>query len=173
MQGFTQITNFANPVKLTTAMVVAMIAGEATEPQNYRVLLLKKDTAVLTPVDNGTGADGKVIKVKIPFNVVDEALSATVSVFEPEAVVAAEVNGAPAADATNVPADGTAPVNGAPADPAAPVAVVKPESKISKCRAIYAAMPGAAKADVVKRFIDEAGCTKMGANTYYITCSKA
>lgn len=52
------------------------------------------------------------------------------------------------------------------------------ESKIARCKAIYAAFSftGDAKADkaaIVKRFVEEVGCTPAGANTYYITCTKS
>ena len=58
---------------------------------------------------------------------------------------------------------------------------VKPapgESKIAKCKAIYAAYPFGddAKADraaVTQKFIDEVGCTAQGAVTYWHTCSKS
>lgn len=46
------------------------------------------------------------------------------------------------------------------------------ETKIAKCRAIYAANKGKSKAEVVALFISQAECTVQGANTYYITCAK-
>lgn len=57
---------------------------------------------------------------------------------------------------------------------------VKPapgESKIAKCRAIYAAFPfssdlKADRAAIIQKFIDDVKCTPQGAVTYYITCSK-
>jgi hypothetical protein len=46
------------------------------------------------------------------------------------------------------------------------------ESKIDKCKAIFAANRDAPKADLIKRFVEEVGCTPAGANTYYLTCKK-
>lgn len=46
------------------------------------------------------------------------------------------------------------------------------ESKIAKCRAIYAEAPTLDKVAMIKRFVDEAGCTPLGAVTYYLTCKK-
>jgi hypothetical protein len=46
------------------------------------------------------------------------------------------------------------------------------ESKIAKCRAIYAAHKDLPKDDVLKMFVEQAGCTPQGAVTYYITCRK-
>jgi hypothetical protein len=46
------------------------------------------------------------------------------------------------------------------------------ETKIAKCRAIFAANSTLDKAAMCQKFIDEAGCTKMGANTYYLLCKK-
>lgn len=58
---------------------------------------------------------------------------------------------------------------------------VKPapgESKIAKCKAIYAAYPfsGDLKADragIIQKFVDEVKCTPAGAVTYYLTCAKS
>lgn len=57
---------------------------------------------------------------------------------------------------------------------------VKPapgESKIAKCKAIYAAYPFSAdlkadRAGIIKKFIEEVNCTPQGAVTYFLTCAK-
>lgn len=46
------------------------------------------------------------------------------------------------------------------------------ETKLSKCKAIYAANATLDKAAVIKLFVEQAGCTPAGANTYYLTCKK-
>jgi hypothetical protein len=46
------------------------------------------------------------------------------------------------------------------------------ETKMQKCRRIFAEMNGKPKADIVARFISDAGCTAGGANTYYCTLVK-
>lgn len=46
------------------------------------------------------------------------------------------------------------------------------ESKLDKCKAIFAANREADKTTVVKMFVEQAGCTPAGANTYYLTCKK-
>jgi hypothetical protein len=58
--------------------------------------------------------------------------------------------------------------------PRAPrVKAAEGETKIAKCRAIYAAAPvGATKEEIIAKFIADAGCTPQGAVTYYITCRK-
>lgn len=49
----------------------------------------------------------------------------------------------------------------------------KGETKLDKCRAIFKAAPaGASKADIVAKFVADAGCTPAGANTYYLTLKK-
>lgn len=49
----------------------------------------------------------------------------------------------------------------------------KGETKLDKCRAIFAAAPaGATKADIVAKFVADANCTPAGANTYYLTLKK-
>ena len=49
---------------------------------------------------------------------------------------------------------------------------VNGETKIAKCRAIFAANKGMSKAEVVALFISQAECTVQGANTYSVTCAK-
>jgi hypothetical protein len=66
-------------------------------------------------------------------------------------------NDAPAADA---------PVR-APRAKAAPG-----ETKIAKCRAIFAANKDLDKDAMIAKFVADAGCTPQGAVTYYITCRK-
>lgn len=46
------------------------------------------------------------------------------------------------------------------------------ETKIAKCRAIFLANPTLDKAAMKQLFVEQAGCTPAGANTYYITLSK-
>lgn len=46
------------------------------------------------------------------------------------------------------------------------------ETKIDKCKVIFAAHRDAPKADVIKMFVEEVGCTPAGANTYFLTCKK-
>jgi hypothetical protein len=46
------------------------------------------------------------------------------------------------------------------------------KTKISHCREIYAEHKALPKEDVIKMFVELANCTPVGANTYYITCSK-
>ncbi len=48
----------------------------------------------------------------------------------------------------------------------------KGESKLDKCRAIYAANKHLDRAAIKKMFVEQAGCTEGGANTYYLTISK-
>lgn len=55
---------------------------------------------------------------------------------------------------------------------ATPVAPKAP-SKADVARAIFAEMTGAARKDVIARFISEAGLTKAGAATYYQNLKKA
>lgn len=45
-------------------------------------------------------------------------------------------------------------------------------TKIEKCRALFAANPGIDKPAMIKLFVEQAGCTPQGANTYFITCKK-
>lgn len=45
-------------------------------------------------------------------------------------------------------------------------------TKMDLCRAIWKANPNLSKLDMCTKFIDEAKCTKMGANTYYLTLKK-
>lgn len=66
----------------------------------------------------------------------------------------------------------------APATDVAPEAKAKRtrpapgESKLDKCKAIFAANREADKATVIKMFVEQAQCTPAGANTYYLTCKK-
>jgi hypothetical protein len=46
------------------------------------------------------------------------------------------------------------------------------ETKIAKCRAIYAAHKDLDKEALLAKFVAEAGCTPAGAVTYLITCKK-
>lgn len=46
------------------------------------------------------------------------------------------------------------------------------ETKIAKCRAIFAANPTLDKDAMIAKFVADAGCTPAGAVTYYITCRK-
>jgi hypothetical protein len=46
------------------------------------------------------------------------------------------------------------------------------ETKIAKCRAIYAANKDLDKDAMIAKFVADAGCTPAGAVTYYITCRK-
>lgn len=46
-------------------------------------------------------------------------------------------------------------------------------TKIQRCRELYAANIQLDKPAMIDLFVREAGCTPMGANTYYITCRKA
>ena len=49
----------------------------------------------------------------------------------------------------------------------------KKESKSSKALAIYKEMEGAARKDVIARYISELGMSKAGASTYYQNAKKA
>jgi hypothetical protein len=46
------------------------------------------------------------------------------------------------------------------------------ETKIAKCRAIFAANKDLDKDAMIAKFVADAGCTPQGAVTYYITCRK-
>lgn len=46
------------------------------------------------------------------------------------------------------------------------------ETKIAKCRALFAANPTLTREQIVALFISEAGCTPAGAVTYFLTCQK-
>lgn len=153
-QGYKQVTDFSTPFKLTGETILNLVAPDQTEAKQYKVLLLRKKGAVVAPVDG----DGKTLKVTIGYNVVDAEVAKTVDVFVPEAY--------------EVPVAAAAPEAGAET-PAPKAKKDKGETKIAKCRAIYAASPeGTLKADIVARFVNEAGCTPAGANTYYVTLSK-
>lgn len=45
-------------------------------------------------------------------------------------------------------------------------------TKIQRCRELYAANPSLDKAAMLELFQREAGCTPLGANTYYLLCKK-
>jgi hypothetical protein len=64
----------------------------------------------------------------------------------------------------------------APASDAKPVVkrvnAAPGETKIAKCRAIYAAHKDLDKEALLAKFVAEAGCTPAGAVTYLITCRK-
>jgi hypothetical protein len=46
------------------------------------------------------------------------------------------------------------------------------ETKIAKCKRIFADNPTLDKDAMIAKFVAEAGCTPAGAVTYYITCRK-
>ena len=57
------------------------------------------------------------------------------------------------------------------AQPAAPApAASAVVSKLAQCKVIYAANASLTRAEVIVLFMEQAGCTKAGASTYYQTC---
>lgn len=46
------------------------------------------------------------------------------------------------------------------------------ETKIAKCRALYAANSTLSREEITALFVSEAGCTPAGAVTYFLTCQK-
>lgn len=48
-----------------------------------------------------------------------------------------------------------------------PAPAVKAGSKIDACKQIYLKAPGLSRADMIARFVAQAGCTPAGASTYY------
>jgi len=62
-----------------------------------------------------------------------------------------------------------------PALPATKVQVFKPtgESKIDVCKKLYLNFSRCSRAEIIAKFVSEAGCTPAGAGTYFATCKKA
>lgn len=110
-----------------------------------KILLLRKDHCIVL-VSAGPKT-GKKINMPLTFPVVVDGV--TYHVNQPE------VAAVPATKAKTV------------REKAAPG-----ETKIAKCRAIFLANPTLDKAAMKQLFVDQAGCTPAGANTYYITLSK-
>lgn len=108
------------------------------------VLLKKKDCIVL--VSTGEQA-GKKVRLPLEFPCTVDGVEYVADI--PEEVVAA------------------------PADAPKKEKVAAGETKIAKCRAIFAEDGiNKTKSEVILRFINEVGCTPAGANTYYLTCRK-
>lgn len=137
------------PVTVTRSGLSILLQGDGSQMIVFgRILLLRKDHCVVL-ISAGPKA-GKKVQMPLAFPAIIDG--ATYHVDVPEVV----------------------------ADAAPKEKRVKPapgESKIAKCKAIYAAYPfsGDLKADraaIVQKFITEVNCTPQGAVTYYITCSK-
>ena len=62
-----------------------------------------------------------------------------------------------------------------PALPATKVQVHVPsgESKIDACKRLYLKFSMCSRADIIAKFVSEAGCTPAGGATYFATCKKA
>lgn len=108
-----------------------------------KILLLRKDHCIVL-VSAGSKA-GKKISMPLEFPATIDGV--TYHVDRPEAA---------AASATEAKAVRTKAAPG--------------ETKIAKCRAIFQANPSLDKAAMKQLFVEQAGCTPAGANTYYLTC---
>lgn len=154
MDGFTEITDFTQPHFLTTKdRLVMTVAPQGLPPQEmtFKVLFIRKEVALLGPAN----PDAKVKLLKLDFPVkVDADLASTCKVFRESGYV-------PRSSPEEVPA---APKRGARA--------AEGETKISKCKALFAAHPEWTREQMEKAFIDDVHCTKAGATTYYLTCKK-
>lgn len=110
-----------------------------------RILLVRKDHCVVL-VSAGPNA-GKKVQMPLTFPATIDGVTYCVN--------------APVASEQEAPVEKVKRVKAAPG-----------ETKMDKCKVIFAAHRDAPKADVIKMFIEQAGCTPAGANTYFLTCKK-
>lgn len=116
----------------------------------YEIIMVRKDHVVARIV--GKHKVGTVVKMQLPNSWPVQGVMIDSSVFK------------------LYQKPGTAPVAGK-AKKAGPKRGDGP-TKMDKCRAIVKANPNLAKVEMIAKFVGEAGCTPMGANTYYLTIMK-
>lgn len=150
MQGFAQ-RQLDAPYKPTTKdrLVIQRPDGEKA----YEVMFVRKEGLVLKQL----GMVGlKPIKLDWPSSTISPN-STDVKVFSPTGQYV------PREDASPLPGTDAAPKRTKPADG---------ESKIAKCKAFYTANKTLTREAMQLAFVERFGCTKQGANTYFLTCQR-
>lgn len=133
-----------------------------------KILLIRKDHCIVLA---SAGPDaGKKVQLPLEFPATVNGVEYHVDFPTPLPIDAEMPTKAELAELEKRVAQLKAQLAGQPATRQRPA---KGESKLDKCRAIFKAAPvGAAKADVVAKFVSDALCTPAGANTYYLLLKK-
>jgi hypothetical protein len=158
MQGFQRVTDFSKPHYLTTKdRVVREYEGK---PTAFRVLFIRKGRDGKGEALLGRTVPGqatKIIKVTVP-DVIDAEVAKHVEVWRPTGEYVPRVGATEYAGDVEPARKRTKPAAG--------------ESKIAKCKAFYALNKTLSRDAMQTAFVEQFGCTKQGAVTYFLTCQR-
>jgi hypothetical protein len=152
-----------------TGLNVYTVGDTPTQLYTYgKILLIRKDHCIVLA---SAGPDaGKKVQLPLEFPATVNGIEYYVDFPTPLPIDMQMPSKAELAELEQQVAQLKAQIAGHPTTRQRPA---KGESKLDKCRAILKAAPvGAAKADVVAKFISDALCTPAGANTYYLLLKK-